>query len=547
MDNRSLDALTRDENDDVRQRAQLVRDTLSMGPVAAAQRHGVTRQTATKWTIRYQQGGVAQLQRSAHRRHDIAETRRAVLSAPLWMPTPKWSSRSIAVALGVSQSYVARTWEHMRSRTELVDDLEKIVGGKTHELLGFLVTPEYALLVLRLSASKYSPPGPVSPAIQRSLRTVLAADLVRESLGADQSTSAIRSFWDQIREAVESNAPTIAIASRDAPIPPDISIPKVCENSSEWQSVFSFLIDQGNSPSLRQMHEVETELRKWYRDPRSVFSWTAPKAVGAPDATGVTPDWARGVATRSVARHVSPERALADEIVATIRQGVADGYHAGGDRVTERYLAGRLRTTRGQVRSALRLLERDGLLTITTGRAAVVPIPTLADVVETYAARRALGALMVRAAVRWTPEARKLVIEALQVLEQCAASGDVYMTGQADIDFQNALAEASGLARIGPMLQLLGEQLRMFIAVMGLAYAFPSHPILVENRQIFAAIDAGDEDAAVERWRSKMDDAVAYMLRQLQNTRLPYRRLQDGLSVATEADDQAAAVTVHGK
>jgi DNA-binding GntR family transcriptional regulator/transposase len=520
MDDRSLDALTRDEDDDVRRRAQLVRDTLSMGPVAAAHKHGVTRQTATKWANRYRQGGAAQLQRSAHRHRGIEKMRRAVLSAPLWMPTAKWSSRSIAVALGVSQSYVARTWEHMRSRTELVDDLENIAGGKTHELLGFLVAPEYAILVLQLSATNYSTSGLASPAIQRSLRTVLAAELVREPLGADQCASAIRSFWDRIGDAVGNNATTIAIASRNAPMPSGISIPKVCENSCEWQSIFSFLADQGNSPSLRQMHEVETELRKWYRDPRSVFSWTVPKAVGAPEAVGVAPDRARGVAARSVAHHVGPERALADEIVATIRQGVASGYLAGGDRVTERYLAGQLHTARGQVRSALRLLERDGLLTITTGRAAVVPIPTLADVVETYAARRALGTLMVRAAVRWTTEARKLVIEALQVLEKRAASGDVYLTGQADIDFQNALAEAAGLVRIGPMLQLLGEQLRMFIAVMGADYAFPIHPILMENRQIFAAIDAGDADAAVEQWRSKMDGAVAYMLRQLQNTRL---------------------------
>jgi len=33
----------------------------------------------------------------------------------------------------------------------------------------------------------------------------------------------------------------------------------------------------------------------------------------------------------------------------------------------------------------------------------VVPIPTVADVVETYAARRALDAIMIRAASRWTP------------------------------------------------------------------------------------------------------------------------------------------------
>ena len=74
--------------------------------------------------------------------------------------------------------------------------------------------------------------------------------------------------------------------------------------------------------------------------------------------------------------------------------------------MTESFLAGRLRTSRGQVRSALRQLERDGLLTATSGRAAVVPIMTAADVIELYAARRALGAIVVRAATRWRPEGR---------------------------------------------------------------------------------------------------------------------------------------------
>ena len=203
----------------------------------------------------------------------------------------------------------------------------------------------------------------------------------------------------------------------------------------------------------------------------------------------------------------------------TIRQGVVAGRLTAGDRVTERHLAGRLHTSRGQVRAALRLLERDGLLTVTSGRAAVVPIPTVADVVETYAARRALGAIMVRAASRWTPAGRPLVTEALDALEQRAASGDLHQTAQADIDFQDALAEASGLARIGPMLQLLAEQLRMFIAVMGFDYAFPIDPILDRDRRIFAAIDAADEQAAVEEWCAKMDDAAAYMLEHLRTAR----------------------------
>jgi hypothetical protein len=65
------------------------------------------------------------------------------------------------------------------------------------------------------------------------------------------------------------------------------------------------------------------------------------------------------------------------------------------------------------------------------------------------------------------------------------------------------------------MVEVLADHLRMFIAVMGLDYAYPIDAILRDDRAIFEAIDAGDGDVAVERWRTKIDDAATYMLGQL--------------------------------
>jgi DNA-binding GntR family transcriptional regulator len=518
MDGRSLEELTHADDEQVRRRARLVRDTLSLGPTRAARRHGVTRQTAAKWVDRYRAGGTAALQGPARRRRGMEETRHAVLTAPLWMPTARWSSRSIAAAVGVSQSYVARTWAQSEPRTALTNDLDTITQGRAPELLALLVTPDHAVVVLQVSAADSTAGSrrlPVGPAAHRSLRTVLAADSVRQLIEEHPTESDLRSFWDQVHDAADSRATMVAVASQLAPSPPGVAVWKVCRDASEWRSLINFFVERGTSTSPHRLHELETELRTWYRDPHSVFTHVIGKAA-VPGAPASSP----GLTTpRSTPRHAGPQRALADEIVMTIRQGVVDGRLAAGDRVTERHLAGRLHTTRGQVRAALRLLERDGLLTVTSGRAAVVPIPTVADVIETYAARRALGAIMVRAASRWTPAGRTLVTDALNALEQRAASGDLHRTSQADIDFQDALAEASSLSRIGPMLQILAEQLRMFIAVMGLDYAFPIDSILDRDRRIFAAIDAADEQAAVEEWRAKMDDAAAYMLEQVRTTR----------------------------
>ena len=43
----------------------------------------------------------------------------------------------------------------------------------------------------------------------------------------------------------------------------------------------------------------------------------------------------------------------------------------------------------------------------------------------------------------------------------------------------------------------------MFIAVVGINYAFPIEPIVERNRAILAAIDEGNEELAAQRWRER--------------------------------------------
>jgi len=115
------------------------------------------------------------------------------------------------------------------------------------------------------------------------------------------------------------------------------------------------------------------------------------------------------------------------------------------------------------------------------------------------------------------------VAEAMAEIERLAAHGDVALCNQADMNFQHALADASGLTRIGPMLQLLGLQVRMFIAVIGITYAFPIELVVARNRAITAAIDDGDDELAAQQWRQKIDEALAYMLEQVESLRVTRR------------------------
>jgi DNA-binding GntR family transcriptional regulator len=514
MSDESLTALLQAPDDVVRERALLVKDAIAHGAAQAAREHGVSRRTATKWLSLYRSGGASRLVGDTpDQRRATAELRRAILTAPLWMPTTKWSSRSIASTLGVSQSYVARTWSQAASDTEIAENL----SARDLIVAGLLITTDACALVLRPPSGRRGHPHvSARPTTQRRLRALLAADLVRDRIDEHAAPGAVPAFWDRITASCGRTSELVVVTSAPATVPIQGVAQLVCRLGTDWQSLLPCLSGWREESLAQPVAELEAELRRWHQSSREPFAW-----VAAEPTTSTRLEPTRVAVARSSAQHAGPERVLADAILATIRQGVAEGQLAGGDSVTERHLAGKLRTTRAQVGSALRLLERDGLVTVTTGHAAVVPVPTVADVVETYAARRALGALMVRAATRWAPAARASVLEALAELDRSAEQGDIDAVNQLDLTFQNALTEASGLARIGPMLQLLAEQVWMFVAVIGIRYAFPIDRTVTRDHQIVAAIDEGNGQLAVECWRTKMDEAVAYMVEQLETA---YRR-----------------------
>ena len=438
------------------------------------------------------------------------ELDRAVLLAPLRMPTTRWSSRSVAESLGVSQSRVARAWASMREETDASRAVEAAVGSAAVGLVGVLVCARYSLLVLEVGpdqgpgalADSYPP-----PAVHRSLRTILAGELARDVIPDSAASSSSRdAFWSAIARVRPPSGHLLLVCSREAPVPSWLDDRVVCADSQEWLSLFGCLDGARRQVGPERAHAAEAALREWFLAPRGDFTWVA------------TPHPAPGTLTgpgRHLMRSPGAERALADEIVVTIRDAVTDGRLTGGGRVSERYLATRLHTSRAQIRSAMRLLERDGLLTLTSGGTAVLPVPDVDDVIETYAARQALGAMVVRAAVRWSPSQQAAVEAALTAVQRHAAAGDVYLTGLADTTFQDRIADASGLVRIAPVMHILADHLRVFIAVMGLDYAYPVDAIVRDDEAIHAALVAQDPDLATELWRAKMTNARTYMLERL--------------------------------
>ena len=61
----------------------------------------------------------------------------------------------------------------------------------------------------------------------------------------------------------------------------------------------------------------------------------------------------------------------------------------------------------------------------------------------------------------------------------------------------------------------LSLQLRMFVSILGLDYAYSVDEIVADNTAIFDALQSQDPDEVTRLWRRKIDNAVAYMVEQL--------------------------------
>ncbi|MFK4639383.1 GntR family transcriptional regulator [Paenarthrobacter histidinolovorans] len=431
---------------------------------------------------------------------DRLELKRAVLTAPIWMQATKSSSRQVADAVGLSQSFVARTWKELAAPAQEVASLREILADRQMVLVGFAIGPEGSCLVLVPSrASRLRYPASLTTNSKRRLRTVLAADLLRSVVREPNRTDDRLDLWSSLESSGRSiTQEATVVVSGGFAVPAGLRTAAHFADSWAWQKLVGALDLLPEVPNGETLIDLEWRIRRWYHSGRSPFSWTVDRDV--PTTMGSIAQEAQGT-----------ENIVAEDILSAIRQGLVDGLFSGESEISLSTLNRLLGAPVRDIRTAVRALTEDGLVTAARSDSVVVRIPSLDDVSETYMARRALGAIVVRAASRWSPGARSRVKHHLDELGDCARRNDVTRAHYVDMDFQIALFEASGLNRIPAILETLTKQAFMHFAVMGARYAFSPQIILDQNTEIFEAIDAGDLRAATLSWQSKMDVGLNYL------------------------------------
>lgn len=412
------------------------------------------------------------------------------------MSEPRWTSQNIADQVGLSQSAVARTWRKAYSRTADTHDLPSAIA-----LMHIAYLKDHAYLAATVVNSSPLRNLAEPNQLMRSPRRIPFQTMLAAALLDSESMS------NSVELDFESNGDTLIITTDRTLYIPSARIHIVAPE--KWQHLLLWLIQAGHATSAGNLRQLQQQVVQWAQKPTSPFTWTAQSDF---DKKAPTP-----LAQRSTPRTI--QQIVADQCFEWIVDRIWSGDLTAGDRITETSLAKSLHTTRNQTRDALRSLASAGLLDHHPVRGVLVPTPTRADISDIYSARRPLGLEILRRTITNPQLDIDSIKRALGNLVDIAATGNSYETGNADMQFQDVIAQCSGMRNIPQMFATLAKQIRIYIAVMGMSYIYSIDDMVKDDKAIFTAIAARDIDAASRAWNKKMDDVIDYMTSKVSRAR----------------------------
>jgi len=208
-------------------------------------------------------------------------------------------------------------------------------------------------------------------------------------------------------------------------------------------------------------------------------------------------------------------RSLPEQIAARLAERILSGAYAPGERIREETLAAEFAVSRGPAREALRMLEKDGLITILARRGAMVTKLSVDEVREIFEIRAVLNGLRDRS-VAESAAAREQVLPLLDTevatLAQCARSpqgGEQYV--ETVLQINRVLNRATPNRRLSAYLTSLEQQTARY-SRLGLSTPERRRQSVQRWQRLMKAIRAGDgaaaEQIARERVLESRDAAV---------------------------------------
>jgi DNA-binding GntR family transcriptional regulator len=192
-------------------------------------------------------------------------------------------------------------------------------------------------------------------------------------------------------------------------------------------------------------------------------------------------------------------------LAAALRERIIKGIYLPGQKLDEAGLCETLKVSRNSLREAFRLLSHERLLVHELNRGVFVRKLTVDDVVDVYRVRKLVECNAVRTLTERPKQADDMV-DAVNAGDLAMKDEDWRGLGTANMMFHQAVGTLAGSPRVDELMRNLLAELRLVFHVM----ADPRRlhePYLERNKEILAAIEAGDGPRAERLMLKYLDDS----------------------------------------
>ena len=202
--------------------------------------------------------------------------------------------------------------------------------------------------------------------------------------------------------------------------------------------------------------------------------------------------------------------------VERIADGICDlilrGEVVPGTPLRESQLQEWIGVSRNTIREALRLLERDGLVTYSAYRGVTVTELAREDVVDLFRARLAIELSAAEVADSMDEGQKRLLEEACEAREVAVAEGDLHAAFEADMSFHASLVSALGSEALNEFFLGLLRKLRLGFYLGGGVSTEARERDTEQHRRIAELVRDDDCEGCAEAVKEHLGDAEAILL-----------------------------------
>lgn len=182
-----------------------------------------------------------------------------------------------------------------------------------------------------------------------------------------------------------------------------------------------------------------------------------------------------------------------DQVVAAVRGMILSGELAPGTPLREVQMAETIGISRNTVRDAVRALAREGLVTHTMHRGAIVTRLTERDVRDLFRVREQIEVQAIQASENVTPEQLSELEQTVEQLARGANADDWDQVVEADCLFHRRLVGFLGSPRLNRFYDTIQGELRLCLSLVDRTGNDPRE-LITEHRRLYGLIADGERE-----------------------------------------------------